>query len=283
MPSKMVLYYNLVNAGFSETFYHPNNDPVALSASIPNNFYQAMVNFRATSTFLKAARFSSTLPPRQSYLARAYPVAKGYSQSTADPGPDVASTTAVFVLGGGAGKQRRVFMRGLADVDVKRDIFGNDTPSPALVGGSNQMFQQLALYGFSIRTSDRPPNAGLIWYKIFSVQVNTDNPDSWSTITNNSAIQTFQVGDRVQFNGVEGDLRHFPHRTQIIGAVLAAGIWNYVIEYPLPGGVRINPKNLQMTKESFSYNAIVTWAFERFSEHRTGRPFGSLVGRKKAG
>jgi hypothetical protein len=282
MPCKIVLYYNQLNAGFSETYYHVSDDPVTLAQNFTSAFYNKMVSFRSSDTVLEAARFSSTVPPRKSFLIRPYPKPQGTSGTTGDIGPDVVSTTAVFALQNSDGSTRRIYMRGLADQDVKRDTFGNDIPSAGLRSGTDKMFLELFKQGFSIRRSNRPPNAGLTWQNIVLVgHTDNTNPDSSYFVLDTQVIQ-FAKNDVLQFNGVPSDLPRFPRKTIITGVVLDGGVQKYYFDYGLPGGVQVATSNMKATKSTYSLAVISQWQFERFSEHKTGRPFGSLRGRARA-
>jgi|KBSMisStandDraft_5_1062788.scaffolds.fasta_scaffold26541_7 hypothetical protein len=281
MPTKMVLYYNQLNAGFSETYYHASNDPVTLANNFTSAFYQKMVKFRSTDTILEAARFSATTPPRKSFLIRPYPKPQGTSGATGDVGPDVVSTTAVFALQATDGSTRRIFMRGLADQDVKRDTFGNDTPTANLISGTNAMFLELFKQGFSIRVSNRPPNAGLTWQNIVLVgHTDATNSNSSYFVLDNQVIR-FAKNDVVQFNGIPADLPRFPRKAVITGVVLDGGVEKYYVDYSLPGGVQVATGKMKVTMSTYSLATISLWQFERFSEHKTGRPFGSLRGRAR--
>ena len=263
MPTKVVLYYNQLNAGFSETYYHPSADPVTLANNFAIGFYQKMVNFRSSDTVLEAARFSSTTPPRKSFLIRPYPKPQGTSGATGDVGPDVVSTTAVFALQSTDGATRRIFLRGLADQDVKRDIFGNDTPSAGLRSGTDKMFLELFKQGFCIRVSNRPPNAGLTWQNIVLVgHTDATNSDSSYFVLDNQVVR-FAKNDMLQFNGVPGDLPRFPRKAIITGVVLDGGVQKYYFDYGLPGGVQVATSNMKATMSSYSLATISLWQFER--------------------
>lgn len=281
MPCKLVLYFNQFASGFSETYYHPSTNPITLADSLSNAFYQAAAAPRSVDTILVAARFSDTLPPRASTLVRPYPVAQGTRSGTLDVGPDVVSTDAVWLLTSSLGATRRLFMRGLADQDVRRDIFGNDLPSATLRTLTYAWLQALFAAGFSIRTSQRPPNAGLVWSPVIRVARDPESSARSSYFISTSATQLFTRGQSVQFNGVPKSLPRFPRKAVITNAVRVDDVWWYFLQYGLPGGVFVDPPTMRVTPSSYAYSVISRWAFERFSEHKTGRPFGSLRGRAR--
>lgn len=282
MPSKMTLFFNQYNAGFSETYYHSQDDPGLLAADTPNSLYQAATNFRHTSVLMKAVRFSRVGGARGSYLIRPSPKAQGQQTTPIDTGPDVVSTTAVYLLSTSSGIRRRVWVRGLADLDVKRDAFGNDLQSASLQNATQAYFGQLKSLGFQVRSVNRPPTAGLTWRNVVSVQhILTTDPNR-ATFFLQVEAPALNVGDQVSFNGISSSLPHFPRSTTILAKQVVDGITNYTIAYQLPGGVSVSPKALKLTSLTYSQATLYTAAFERFGEHKTGRPFGSLRGRSRA-
>lgn len=281
MTCKITIYYNQLQSGFSETYYHASNDPVTLANSIPNSLYQNAVKWRSVDTLVKAARFSLLGGNRQSYLVRPYPTAQGAAGAGTDVGPDVVSTDAVFALQSTGGATRRVFVRGLADQDVSRDVFGNDTPSAALIAGTNKFFKQIYDQGFSIRKADKPPNAGLVYRNVLSVKASTvGDPSLYSEISYQGVDPAYVVGDVIQFKAVK-HLPHFPRTATIKYVTVIAGTNWYGIAYALPGGSTVFGGGMQSAKITYNTQVIALWTFERFSERKTGRPFGSLRGRAR--
>jgi len=281
MPVKMVLYFNMYNSGWSETYYHPTDDPKGLATTLPNSFYQGSVSFRSGGCQLKAIRFSKTEGDRQSFLARPYPNAQGTAGTAGDPGPDVASTDAVFLLTGASNTSRRVYMRGMADLDVKRDIFGNDILSASLRNGTNLFFQSLTQQGFAIRKQARPPAEALIWYPAERVTASETNRGQEAAIANVGGWGAIAVGGQVTFNGIPKSLPGFPRTAVVIRKYSEGGFFLIDIKYSVPGGVAQFPSSLKVAQVKNLFGVITGWQFERFSERKTGRPFGSLRGRAR--
>jgi hypothetical protein len=282
MATKMVLFYNQFNAGFSETFYSPNDEPISVATSVSNAFLQKAVKFRAISVFLKAIRFSRTDGERRSFLQRPYPKAQGTRFETAEVGADIVSTSAVYALQSAAGKHRRIWLRGLADADVRRDEFGNDIPSATLQKDVDAYFKGVFALGFAIKFVKRPPTDGLTWRKVGAVQrIGVTNPNR-STFFTLPDAPLLTVGTVVSFRGIPSTLPRFPRKAEILAVDTIDGVTNYTIAYQLPGGVSVGPKNLQFTAYTPAYSVMDDYAFERFGEHKTGRPFGSLRGRSRA-
>lgn len=283
MTCKMTLFYNQYNAGFSETFFHPSTDPVTLQELVPNALYKAAAAFRHVSVILKAVRFSSVIPPKKSILWVPSPRAQGTRFSDTEPGPDAVSTTAVYVLSSTTGQRRRIWCRGLADLDVIRDPFGNDIESAELQKLRNTYFLALYKAGFAIRYGQRPPDAGLTWKKVYNVgkgSVDEFNPNRCYFSINENAV-SIPPGTMVQFDGVPSTLPRWPRVNQIISAANTGTNTAYVIAYQLPGGTTVFPAKMRVTLAQSALATISQWSFERFGEHKTGRPFGSLRGRSK--
>jgi hypothetical protein len=278
---KITIYFNQSSAGFSETFYANGSDPYVLANSLTPAFYQRAVQFRAANTYCVGARFSSTDPPRESVLIRPQPQPHGIPRFTTIAEPDVVSTTAVFLLGSTLPAQRRLYMRGIADMDVNRDENGQDLPSPFLINGSNTYFEALNLAGFSIKKQLRPPAGGLVWDYVTKVEASTLNPSKWTEFTLDSGVHNVFKGDTVTFNGITTLEPGLPSKALVINDSQVGTKWVFTIAWPLPGGVILYPEKLKAVVSEPDLGLISTWSFERFSEHKTGRPFGSLRGRAR--
>jgi hypothetical protein len=197
-------------------------------------------------------------------------------------GPDVTSTDAVTSLYGVGGSTRRVFLRGLFDGDVVRDVFGVDKPTPTLVKGIQLFISGMISYQFMIRYVQRPPNAGLVWQKVVTMLRDDDN-FSRTKFRLSPVAPERAIGDRLSVTGIpSGQIPGFPRNVQILDKVVEAGFTYYKVAYALPGGSTVNPRNMQVTTLVPVYDPIEGHQFERFSEHKTGRPFGSLRGRSRS-
>jgi len=282
MPCKMTIFFNMFGGGFSETFYHPNDDPFNLAGVTPNSLYQLAAKFRYVGCIIKAVRFSRVGGQRRSILVRPYPKAQGTRFSALDPGPDPISTTAVYNLYSTGQAKRNIWCRGLADLDIKRDAFGNDEESATLQQMRNEYFQALFTAGFRIQFLQRPPDAGLVWRKIAQINHSVSVDPNRASFIPSVAAPALAVGDVLSVTGVPSNLPHFPRKFEIISITAVDGVNNYTFAYQLPGGVSVGPKNMRVTPYVVTYENISQWNFVRFGEHKTGRPFGSLRGRARA-
>jgi hypothetical protein len=282
MPTKMTIFFNQFQSGFSETFYHSSDDPASLAAAVPQALYQAAAAMRHLSVQVKAVRFTRLGGARRSLLIRPYPPAKGTRAGVADPGPDAVSTTAVYRIRSAGIAQRRIWCRGLADSDVVRDPFGNDLENPTLLGLREEYFNALSAAGFSIRYAQRPPDAGLVWTQVTHLVSSTTDPAHRTDISYaapGGPTPALVVGARIQFRGISSELPRFPRQAQIVYQYDVGAVKWFGIAYALPGGLDVRPQQMQSTPSQFTQELMTLWNFERFGEHKTGRPFGSLRGR----
>jgi len=278
----VTFFYNQSQSGWSETYYAPANDPRLFAQSLTPRFLANSVTWRNALTVLKGVRVSRIEPPRFSYLVRPYPSPQGLVPNSDSTRPDVVSTDAVCQLVGNIGATRRVFFRGISDFDTQRDEFGNDLLGTNLSKGIELFVKGMISYQFAIRYVSRPPNLGLVWQQIPSLEVALNDILS-SEFRLDPALPEPSVGDYLSVVGASASqIPGFPRKIQVTGKRVEGGITRYKVPYALPGGKTLTLKNMRVTKWTPDYDFIRDWQFERFSERKTGRPFGQLRGRSKA-
>ena len=283
MATKMTMFWNQSSAGFSETWYHPSVTPKVLADTLPNSFWTKAAALHDETTVLRGVRFSSTVPPKQSYLMIPYPPRRGArTGSTADPGPDVVSTTIVYRILSATGQSRRVWFRGLADSDTFRTtILGTDLLNPQIENAIEGWMKALRSEGFAIRFAVLPPNGGLLWLKVAEVHHLTGQSANRASLRMGAGVLDPTVGIPYYFNGSQSDLPRFPRKAEILAQQVLGGVTYSEIAYQLPGGETVSPKNLRMAPTVNATSVIDSWDFERYGEHKTGRPFGMLRGRAR--
>lgn len=283
MPLKINLIYNQHQSGWTETFYAPGSDPVAALNTLTNPFFNKAVAFRAAGTVLYALRASVVGGNRASFLRIVNVPAPGPDEFDPTPtyaAPDVVSTDAVYSLNGLTGKKRAIALRGLRDGDVIRNTNGNFAPSAALVSLVNAYFLAVFNLGWTIRFEVRPPDGGLSWLRVVSVtKVNLN--DALSILEVPSAPFVITQPTAVTIQGVpKDDLPGLPRNA--VAVVTSAGPDQVVIQYRYRGHAAITyPIRMRLTPTVYGYEPIVNWVFVRFSERKTGKPFGSLRGRAR--
>jgi len=278
MPIKVIFYYNQYRQGFSETYYHSSGDPVAFVKALPATFLNSMTSFRSPTTQLWAIRGSLTTTPRKSYLRIIRGKYAGAVLGAAADLPDVVSTDAVCRLSSQGGATRRVFLRGLRDEWVTRDAFGNDQLNAPMQQALNNYITQIKEQGFSIRKSQVPPDGGLIWWQATLLAPHAGNA-LWTDITipvNPGVV----VNQQVRFVGInKRDLPYWPRVATVVSQE-GGPPWKMTIPYRL-NWTTYGPINMRVTLATPALEAIETLEFERYSERRSGRPFGSLRGRSR--
>ena len=283
MTLKLSFFYNQGRQGFSETYY-------VNSGSTPQDFVNGLtraqlVAFQRLHSLyapLFAIRASTVEPPRKSALR----VIRGELQGSItsinpDQDPDVVSTDAVVRLVGTQGIPRRVYLRGLIDTDVVRDAYGNDLPPAGFLKRLDNYYFALKDIGCAIRYTVLPPTGGAAWTQIYQL---VPGPDSHTTNIQ-FAGDDFPVGTEVgKFIVLQGipasGAPRFPRVAQIIQRQTVGGKF-LTIAYRLLVGGNVSTPRGRLTPLVYGYDPILTGQFERYSEHKTGKPIGSLRGRSK--
>lgn len=280
--TKIVIFYNQGPRGFSETYWLPDQNPKAAADGLTNQFLNAMVGFRAQNTSIYAIRASNEGPPRLSYLRLAGFQFQGASGLTAESLPDVITTTAVVRLSSAAGVTRRVFLRGLPDDLVVRNIFARDTPPAAMIAAIDKYTKALATAGMQIRYQLRPPAGGLAFQQVSALIQPPDLPQ-YTQITFVPVAGFAPVtGANIVFSGIDPRLRDFPRIAKITSVGVIGVTQTLNIAYRMPAGGLVSPAKMKMLNLVYGLSPIAEGDFERFSEHKTGRPFGLLRGRSRA-
>jgi hypothetical protein len=287
MPCKLVLFFKQFSQGWTETWYHAINDPRELIESVlTESLLRIIAKLRASTTFLSAARATqiggAKLSFSKSYAARF----AGQGFFTTDSPPDVASVDAVLKVASVAGTAKRMFIRGLRALDVLRSLSGGDTPSASLVDGLANYQSAMQAAGMTLRILDKPPNGGQTWYNVLSLSpVAGDTPHTDVTVIT-PILAPIVVGSQVRFSRTPFDqLPGFPSNPTVIGVNVAAPP-SIRIPYFLREQATVFPLSMRLTGVSYSYSPAVKIdtsgpIFERFSEHKTGRPIGQLRGRAR--
>jgi hypothetical protein len=283
VASKIVLFFNQGSAGFTETYYQTLNDPVAAINAIPALFYKKAVAIRAAGTVLWGVRGSNLGLQRKSIF---YPQSSLYkaTQGGADTDPDVISTDAVWRLYADAGYTRSIFLRGLRDSDVLRDSDGTMQPSAKLITQVNEYISAMKAAGMMIQHLQTPPDLPVPWYPVAQVSANPAG-GPYSVVTTNAPLGAgfAQPNSKAVFQNVpRNDLPGFG-RIMPVRSVAAPPATAILIPYRYRGSEPITyPQKMRFTLLNYQYSAISFGNFVKFSERKTGRPFGMSLGRAQA-
>lgn len=145
---KVVFQYTQFEKGFSEVFYR-SAPSLEAAATFTQNFYDSMVKFRQSGVVLRKVRVSAVTNNRLTLL-----VNRNQAGLQTFDTPDVTGVACVLALASAAtGKVRHVWIRGLFDKDVIRDVnSGQDRPSSALSNALVNYAASLVRAGFTIRS-----------------------------------------------------------------------------------------------------------------------------------
>jgi hypothetical protein len=295
MPCKVTFFFEQVGSGWTETWYHNNSDPKLLVQTLLNaNLLSRVAVFRHSLTYLKAARATLLESQKMSYTQSYGTDYHGSSGGLAEPGPDVVSADAVLAVDAQQFGRKRMFIRGLADEDIRRNATGKDIPSGSLVAGLTNYLNVMAANAFCIRRVTNPPTGGIIWVNVTSVAAVAGVPTQVDVKTDQDVVAPIAVGARVRFSRVPQDtLPGFPPNAVVL-EMNPGGVSGVRISYGLRGGVAVFPPSMRLIHLAYEYQVIggVSTGFfslvanklniERFSAHKTGRPFGLLRGRARS-
>lgn len=283
---KVVLEFSQFNHGWTETWFVPLTDPGSFLNSIPGSTYSKALAFRAPSTYLYGVRASVVNAPKQSSLVLVQVSSPG-TPSGADnySKPDVVSTCLQVRLFSLTGKNRFITLRGLRDGDVLLDPFtGVGQPSATLTSQVLAYIRDWTNRSAAIQSTARPPTVGIVPTRVAQVIPNTFNSNNSDLIVLNDVIPFTDQPLPISILGIpKDDLPGFPSLTTVVAKSTVSGI-HYTIPYRYRGqGAITFPPRMTLMAYAPAYNAINfdQTQFYRFSERKTGRPFGSLRGRSR--
>ena len=286
MPCKVTVYYNQAAKGWTETYYVQSDEPV----SIVNTFSQKknlsrFISFRCFPAYIHGIKATLLGNDKQSYAQNF--LTPGYyaaAQSTDAQDPDLTSTSAMIYVQTSGGKKQRIYVRGLRDEDVERYPTGADKPSANLVAGLSSMAAALVDCGVVTRSLKVPIIGGPAWRRVVSITEAPDNPNA--TVLTFKSNPVFSPTQRLMiwFRGVpKNDVPGFPNPAQVLSATTSEP-WSITIPYRFRAHTTsVFPANMVCTPVEYDFTPLVKfWEFSRFTEHKTGRPFGVSPGRRQS-
>lgn len=287
MASRIVVYFNQANAGWSETFYTYLTDiPDDINSPAWQEFLSASLAMRAQPTILMGVRWTQLDPPNRSYF---FPVGiqnffANQVQFLTDGPPDVVATDAWFQWNSPAiGGKRAVTIRGLPDSFVTKKSNANPDPPANFVKAYRRYFDSIAALNLQMRALQRTTTGLYVKYPVQSVTAHPTN-ENWSVITTTVATGYNPLENpQVIFRGVpKNNLPGLPRITQVLAATAAAP-FTITVPYRYRGaGPSVTPAKMTFQRTAYVQDNIGTYNFIRYSTRNTGRPFGSLRGRAKS-
>lgn len=289
MPLKVVFFYNGNADGWTETYYANSSDPFTFLSGVPTSVFTASTAFRAPNTDLFAVRatqlntgvrLSWTLPLSGKFVSPLSPNQEGYL-------PDAPQVDALFNLYDGLGHVKKTYFRGLVDAQVAWTSAGVPIQNANLIKPIQQFVSQLAKYQFQLRTSVRPPTGGAIWLTVQSVSPATALGFPQFTFVQTTLPPNLPLTGTyppIVFQGVNKNaLPGFPTTTYGIAQSNTAPTYGFVIPYLYRNTTAFQPtKNMRCTVQVYQYQSIYNGVFLRFTNHKTGRNFGTPRGRARS-
>lgn len=151
MPTfKCVVKYNQFGATWHELFYVDGDNFEQIAVHFGAGFCNVATAFRHASVYVQAVRISDLSVKRSTKPIR-YTIPTALTTTMK---PDVVKTAAIWTLNSSApALTRKIWLRGLNDIDVERNIItGQDTPSAALQGGVATYLGYMESHGFKIQS-----------------------------------------------------------------------------------------------------------------------------------
>lgn len=289
---KIVTFYQQGANGWTETWYHNASTIADFSTATPQfiGWLQASIAMRASDVSIIGSRISNEAPPK---LAQPfyYNGTYGPPSQSASFAPDVIATDAQYILFDSLYNKRFVTFRGLSDLIKQFTPAGVPIVPAQLSALVNAYMIAAGTAGFRLKIANKPGQAGVVQYALALVGPSATN-ENWSTITlaPGSAFAP-TVGEKIIFHGINRDyIPGFPLKSQVMSVGAAPPV-----TFDIPYRYRSQTNTYAPTKAfvsalSYSYNNfapqtsanVYPWQFTRFSERKTGRPFGVTRGRSRA-
>jgi len=288
MPSKVVLFFNQDQQGWTETYY-TNAVLTYQSFNTPPwvNFFQKSMAMRGPGCYLYGARWTDEAATRVNY-SQVFDFAY---VSVASSGPEVTAVDACLKLLTVNEYSRHLFLRGLYQPWVIRSpVNGAPSPAPALLLAITNYIIAMNQLGLCVKIVENPavfpglPNA-----QVLQVVPNPANGEqSILTLSQALGIATPPAA-KVHFGRIpRNDLPGFPAAcvlaNQIAGPPPTIIVpWRYRASTPT-----YTPQAMHVYASVFNYVQIAapsaispTWQLVSFQERKTGRAFGVPRGRAR--
>jgi hypothetical protein len=149
---KAVITYRQFSSTWHELFYLSADNFDQVAAHFGAGFVNVATAFRHASVYIRSVRISDLSLKRATRPLR-YPIPTAVTTALT---PDVVNTCAIWTLNSSSPPlSRKIWLRGLNDVDVVRNaITGQDAPSAALAGGVATYLGYMESHGFKIQALD---------------------------------------------------------------------------------------------------------------------------------
>jgi hypothetical protein len=289
MPCKVVYFFNMANAGWTETYYSNQSfASINLNSGAYLTFLQNRFNCLAAPAVIFGARVSSLQSPKQTYV---YRWGSTYQAGLGNPAggfanPDIKAADILLRMYGTTGYARFLWLRGIPDNYIQFDQFGSFTVPAAANKNIVSLMNSLSQTGYGIRHTQTASALGVTPLAVQSVGVSVLNAN-WSSLAFAGAYNPGVGGATIaRFTGVpRDDLPGFPKQVTPISFTNAAP-FTMTIPYRLRAQGTVAPNKMAVIPYGFVIDGFppsqFDWEYWDFTEHKTGRPFGSARGRSRA-
>jgi hypothetical protein len=283
MGLRVTLFYNQFAAGWSETWFKEDSSPPALIPPLDYAACEKAIRFRARGTILKAIRYTADTANGQSnsFALNLEPY-KNYGETDTVSDPDIVAATCVFKLSGAVGVRRRIFLRGMEDIEITRSpTTGADILDATTRDATDAFWAAAKTAGWKIRQQVSPKNAVVQQYAVLRMAPSAGNPNYTEVFLTSSLPWQVAPIPGIRFTRIPFDnLPGFPRKTVPVSFSLVSN--SVTIPYRMRQAGEYAPPVMKALVVAYTYPAFTTQQFERFSFHKTGRPFGSLRGRSRS-
>lgn len=277
MPCKVVLFFNGVEDGWTETYYSQVNDPFTLINSFPNSFYTARASGLDKDSTFVAIRATNVAPPRLNYTLY---LGNKYSGTgtvlSPSQYPAVENTDALVQFIDILGNRKKTYIRGLPTSWPQLDAQGNPNPPAPMLTFLTAWTNQLTKNALQLRNAQRPPAGApaLKWYNVVNIQELSGSQSLSVLALDSDYTPVFDSVTPIVFQGIpRNNAPGFPKQCVPTSASNTTGPtvnvpWRFRAQ-----GTEIFPQKMRFCQLRYVYNQIADYQFERFTTHKTGRPF----------
>lgn len=283
MALKVVLFFNGVEDGWTETYYATSSNPYTFIKALPNSFYQARAKGLDKDSYLVAIRATSVDPPRNNFtlfFGNAYPGQGSILSTVANPSIENVDALVQFIDNNGV--RKKSYLRGMPVSWAILDGNGFPNPPADFYKWLTIWTNALSSNGLCVRVAFRPPAGApaLQWFNVISAAPSPVNPVQTNLLIDKNFFALVDGVTPVVCQGVpRNDLPGFP---KVFVPDSASNAAPFVVAAPYRFRAANNPQATQKMRFcllKYAYTPIASSDFERFTTHKTGRPFFEPRGR----
>lgn len=280
MPYQISMYFTQFGRGWSENIYSTlGTSPSEILADIASNL-GVISNFRASSTAIVAARVRDVASTRNSSI-RNFGAPTPINILLATP-PDVVTTSLPMVITTTGGPSRRLWVRGLIDLQTNRSQFNGLTVPGALAAPMASYFAYLrgGLAGAVQRTTPATLSGLLSWQNVTLMGVDPLNPN-WTLITLSAGSVLPALNQQMYFRGFPNGLFQYLKGNFAVKSLTGTTGFSVAATWREPVS-SMAQANVQARQRAYTYLGFADYSLGELSSHRTGGPTIRPRGRRSA-